>query len=88
MHTLNIIVKNSPLPISIQRKEASDGERIYQQIMTAMNTASPAILELTCEKQEGKKVAIATSSIAAVIMSQDAGANASRAAGFFASVTE
>ena len=76
------------MPISIQRKEAADGERVYQQIMNAMNTASPAVLELTCEKQEGKKVAIASASIAAVVMSQDAGANASRAAGFFASVTE
>ena len=88
MHTLNIIVKNSPLPISIQKKEAADADKVYQQIMSAMSTSSPAVIELTCEKQEGKKVAIASSAIAAVIMSQDAGANASRAAGFFTSVTE
>ena len=88
MHTLNIIVKNSPLPISIQRKEAADADKAYQQIMSAMSTASPAVIELTCEKQEGKKVAIASAAIAAVVMSQDTGANASRAAGFFTSVAE
>ena len=90
MHTIDIVVRNTALPISIGRKEAEDAEQAYQQILSAMNSGTPQVLELTCEKLEGKKIAIVSNSIGAVIVSQESGANAAgRAAGFFASaVTE
>jgi hypothetical protein len=87
MHTINIIVKNTPLPISIERKELEDAEKVYQQIIAAMKGSSTQILELTCEKQEGKKVALASDAIAAAILAQNSGANTNRAAGFFAATT-
>ncbi|HHP7231966.1 MAG TPA: hypothetical protein ACFCUY_14050 [Xenococcaceae cyanobacterium] len=84
MYTIDIVVRNTPLPISIERKEAEAAEQVYQQILSAMSSAEPQVLELTCEKQEGKKVAIATSAIAAAVVSQKSGsAAAGRAAGFF-----
>ncbi len=84
MYTIDIIVRNTPLPISIERKEADDAEQVYQQVISAMNSADTQILELTCEKQEGKKVAIVSSAIAAAIVSQKSGGTAAgRTAGFF-----
>ncbi len=88
MHTIDIVVRNTALPISIERKETDAAEQVYQQILSAMNSDSPKVLELTCEKQEDKKVAIVSSAIAAVIVSQKTGGAASgRAAGFFSTAT-
>ena len=88
MYSIDIVVRNTALPISIERKEANDAEQAYQQILSAMNSDSPKVLELTCEKQEGKKIAVVSSAIAAVIVSQKTGGTASgRAAGFFSTVT-
>ena len=57
MYTIDIIVRNTALPISVEKKEADEAERVYQQVLSAMNSTETQVLELTCEKQEGKKVA-------------------------------
>lgn len=90
MYTIDIIVRNTALPISIEKKEADEAENVYQQILSAMNSQETQVLELTCEKQEGKKVAVVSDSIVATIISQKSGATATgRTAGFFsAAATE
>lgn len=86
MFTIDITLKYTPLPISVQRKEAEAAESLYQQIVTAMRSSTPQILELTCEKQEDKKIALLSDQITAVIVGQKSGATASgRVAGFVAS---
>ena len=85
MFTIDLTLKNTPFPISVQRKEAEDAEALYQQILEAMRSQSPEILELTCEKQPEKKVAVLVNQISAAIISQKSGATSSgRAPGFFA----
>lgn len=66
MFTIDIIVKYTALPLSIQRKTAEEAEATYQQILTALNTGNPKVLELTCDKQTDKKVGILSSEISAV----------------------
>ena len=89
MYTIDIIVRNTALPISIERKEANDAEQVYQQVLSAINSTDRQVLELTCEKQEGKKVAVVSDSIVATIVSQKSGAaSTGRAAGFFSAVTQ
>ncbi|MDJ0531457.1 MAG: hypothetical protein QNJ70_03010 [Xenococcaceae cyanobacterium MO_207.B15] len=88
MYTIDIVVRNTPLPISIERKEADDAEQVYQQVLSAMKSESFQIVELTCEKQEGKKVAIVSSAIVAAIVSQKSGSAATgRTPGFFSTAT-
>jgi hypothetical protein len=85
MFTIDITLKNTPLPISIQRKEAEAAEALYQEILAAMGENKPRILELTCEKEEGKKVAVISDQISAVIVGPKSGASATgRVPGFFA----
>ena len=84
MHTINVVVRNTAVPISIEKKEAEAAQKIYQEITAAMTSDQASVIELTCEKQEGKKVAILSTTIAAVVVMESAGANANRAAGFFA----
>ncbi|MDJ0900491.1 MAG: hypothetical protein QNJ55_16945 [Xenococcus sp. MO_188.B8] len=88
MYTIDIIVRNTALPISVEKKEADEAENVYQQVLSAMNSPETKVLELTCEKQEGKKVAVVSDSIVATIISQKSGATATgRAAGFFSAAT-
>lgn len=84
MFTIDLTLKYSPLPVSVQRKEAEDADALYQKIISAMGASRPELIELTCEKQPEKKVAVFSDSISAVILSQKDGATATgRAAGFF-----
>ncbi|MBE9168855.1 hypothetical protein IQ238_15505 [Pleurocapsales cyanobacterium LEGE 06147] len=86
MFTIDITLKNTPLPISVQRKEAEAAESIYQQVLAVMRSSTPQVLELTCEKQEDKKIALLSDQISAVIVGQKSGTTASgRVAGFAAS---
>lgn len=83
MFTIDITLKYTPLPISVQRKEAEAAQSLYEQIVAAMRSSSPQVIELTCEKQEDKKIALLSDQISAVIVGQKSGATASgRVAGF------
>jgi hypothetical protein len=85
MFTIDLTLKYTPMPISVQRKEAADAETLYQQVIAAMKSPSPILLELTCEKQSEKKVAVLSDQISSVIVSQKSGtASTGRAPGFFA----
>ena len=73
------------MPLSIQRKEQAGADEVYQQITTAMRASEAQLLELTCEKQPDKKVAVFSDQISAVIVSEKSGAAAAgRVPGFFA----
>lgn len=89
MFTIDLTLKDVPLPISIQRKESADAEELYQKIVAAMQSQVPYLLELTCEKQPEKKVAVLSDRISAVIVSIKSGtASSGRVPGFFASLAE
>jgi hypothetical protein len=85
--TIEIILKDNPLPISVQRKEAETAEALYQQILTAMRSPASELVELTCDKQEEKKIAVFSDRINAVVMDKKSGGTAEgRVPGFFATV--
>lgn len=85
MYTIDVTLKYSPIPISVQRKEADSAEALFQSILSAMRSPSPQLLELTCEKQPDKKVALFSDQISAVIVSEKTGASArGNVPGFFA----
>lgn len=83
MFTIDIIVKSTPVSLSVQRKSAEDADTVYQQVLDAIATSQPKMLELTCEKHPEKKVAVLSSEISAVVVSQKSGASATgRSPGF------
>ncbi|MGK7938983.1 MAG: hypothetical protein AB4062_02260 [Crocosphaera sp.] len=87
MISIDLALKYTPIPVSVQRKEVEDAQTLYQQIITAIKSPTPELLELTCEKQTEKKVAVMSDQISAVIISQkDGGAATGRATGFFSMV--
>ena len=89
MFTIDLMLKNNPVPLSVQRKAEEDAIALYQEIKSVLGSEPSQILELTCDRQPEKKVAIATSEIAAVQISQKSGATGTgRAPGFAALASE
>ena len=85
MISIDLALKYTPLPISVQRKEVEDAQALYDKIVNAMKSGTSQLIELTCEKQTEKKVAVMSDQVSAVILSQkDGSAAAGRVPGFFA----
>ena len=82
MYTVELTLKNNPIALSVQRKEQEQAEALYREIAAAIADSNPKLLELTCEKQEGKKVSVLVSEISAVQVSEKSGASANMGAGF------
>ncbi len=76
MFSIDLIVKYTAMPLSVQRKSEEDAEAVYQQVLAALRSPQPQLVELTCEKQPEKKVAVFSNEIAAVMVSQKTGASA------------
>ena len=66
MYVIELALKLSPFPLSVQRKEIRDAEALYQKVRQCMEKGHPRLLELTCEKVEGKKLTVLVQDIVAV----------------------
>ncbi len=66
MYVIELALRMSPVPVSVQRKEQDAAEALYQQIRQSIEQSQPRLLELTCEKVEGKKVTVLISEVLAV----------------------
>lgn len=87
MHIIEISLKLTPMPLSVQRKTAEDAETAYQQVVAAMRSGGSQLLELTCEHQSDKKIALLGSEIAAVQVYEKSGsASTGKRPGFAAFV--
>lgn len=90
MFTIDLTVKNTAFPISVQRKSAEGAEADYQLILTAMRSGKPDIIELTCEGKTEKKIAVRATEISGVQVTAKEGtaSGGSRTPGFFALTPE
>ena len=91
MFTIDLSIRNTAFPISVQRKSTEDAEAVYQLILAAMRSGNPDLVELKCEGKTEKKIAVRASEISGVqIIQKDSAATSSgRAPGFAAfSATE
>lgn len=90
MFTIDLTVKNTAFPVSIQRKSSEDAEAVYQLITTAMRSGNPDIIELKCEGKTEKKIAVRASEISGLQVTQKEGSaiGTGRPPGFFAVTAE
>jgi hypothetical protein len=86
MFILEITLKNTPVTLSVQKKTGEDAEAAYEQVLEALRSGNNKLLQLTCDHQSSKKVAILSGDIAAVqVYEKSSTATASgRPPGFFA----
>ena len=83
MFSIDLTLKYSPIPLSVQRKESDAAQTLYQEILTVLKAESPQLIELTCDKDPEKKIAVMSDQVSAVIVSQKDGTATGRAPGFF-----
>ena len=74
VYLVELALRMSPVPVSVQRKEQADAEALYQQVRQAIEQGQPRLMELTCEKVEGKKVTVLISEVLAVQLYEKASA--------------
>jgi hypothetical protein len=85
MFILEFTLKDSPAPLSIQKKEQSEAEAAYQKLVSALKSSNPDLIELTCDHQTNKKVALLGNALVSVQMyEKTSGGAGGRAPGFFA----
>ena len=70
MYSLELSMRYSPFPLSIQKKEFEDVQKIYDEIKNAMkeNLESSNLIELRCDKVQDKLIAVRTKEIISVQM--------------------
>lgn len=66
VYVVELALKLSPMPISVQRKELSDAQSLHSEIRAAMESGHPRVLELHCEKSEEKRVSLLSGELLAV----------------------
>jgi len=67
MYSLELSLRYSPFPLSIQRKEYEDVKRIYDEIKTSIsNSENCNLIELRCEKVQDKLIAVRAQEIISV----------------------
>ena len=74
MYVIELSLRMSPVPVSVQHKEHGDAEALYQQIRQSIEQGQPRLMELTCEKVEGKKATFLISEVLAVQLYEKASA--------------
>ncbi len=90
MFTVELTLKNTALPLSVQKKGAEEAEKLYAALSDAIRKGSSELMELTCDQQPHKKINVLPSELAAVQMFEKTStATASgRPPGFFALSSE
>ena len=89
MYTIDISLKHSPVGLSVQKKEEAGAKAVYAEVLNALRSGQPTVLEFTCEKQEGKTIGVLVQEISAVQLTEKPGtAAASGKAPGFASLIE
>jgi len=68
MYSLELSLRYSPFPLSIQKKELEDVQRLYEEIKNSMNETAETsnLIELTCDKIQDKLVAVRAKEIISV----------------------
>ena len=70
MYSLELTLRYSPFPISIQKKNHDDVKRIYEEINNLMNENSnnSNLIELSCEKVQDKLITVRVQEIISLQM--------------------
>ena len=85
MYSLEISLRYSPFPLSIQKKDYEEVKKIYDEIKDFMNgnNQHSALIELSCEKVQDKMLTVLAKEIISVqIYEKSAVAGGSKRPGF------
>ena len=68
MYSLELSLRYSPFPLSIQKKEFADVKQTYDEVKSLMNETldSSNLIELKCDKVQDKLIAVRAQEIISV----------------------
>ncbi len=66
VYLIELALKFSPFPLSVQRKNLGDAQALYNKVRQCMEKGQPRLLELTCDQVEEKKLTVLVEEILAV----------------------
>ncbi len=66
MYVVELSLRLTPMPISVQRKELEAAEGLYEEVGRAIESGAPRLLELRCEKDPHKRIRLLTAEVVAV----------------------
>ncbi len=66
MYLIELVLKYSPFPLSVQRKDLDEAEKLYTYISRCMENNHPSVIELSCEKVQSKKISVVSANVLAV----------------------
>ncbi len=66
MYVVELSLKLSPMPVAVQRKDLADAQAVYAEVRQALESGSPRVLELSCEKEEHKRISLLSAEVVAV----------------------
>ena len=83
MYVIELSLRLSPMPVAVQRRELEAAQALYGEVRQALEHGQPRVLELTCEKEEHKRISLLSSEIVAVqIYEKSATGTGARRPGF------
>ena len=85
MYSLELSLRYSPFPLSIQKKEFDEVKRIYDEIKNIINDTAQTsnLIELSCDKVQDKLIAVRAEEIISVqIYEKSSVAGGSKRPGF------
>ena len=85
MYSLELSLRYSPFPLSIQKKEFDEVKRIYDEIKNLINDTAQTsnLIELSCDKVQDKLIAVKAEEIISVqIYEKSSVAGGSKRPGF------
>ena len=83
MYVIELSLKLSPMPVAVQRKELDSALALFAQVKQTMESGEPRLLDLSCEKEDEKRIALLSSEIVAVqTYEKTAGSSSGKRPGF------
>ena len=85
MYSLELSLRYSPFPLSIQKKEFNEVKKIYDDIKNSMNenVETSNLIELSCDKVQDKLITVRANEISSVqIYAKSSVAGGSKRPGF------
>jgi hypothetical protein len=83
MYIIDLMLKSTPMTLSVQRKEAEAAQALYQELLDALKSGNTAVMELTCDQQPDKKISVLIQEVCAVQVYEKSGNATGRTPGFF-----
>ena len=82
MYCIELTIKLSPMPLVVQRKDHTDAQRLYSEVVDSIQKGNPRLLELTCEKVDDKRITVLVSEITAIQIYEKTSSSTTKRPGF------